>query len=195
MKKIVEDVKKKITWEKPVQGNIQHNEILLPAAQPGRTTDRFHLWAVWQAHRTESGTEAETVLLWRLPEQVVEQPLWPGKAKDWLYFYLPNLRKRAHCLWQQSSEVLFPRLLYCLPVFGGSTPWIRGRFKMKQPSRWRCIWQGWCWRQSSSPNMERDRTINDKLINMEGPVLRFWEGNTEKKLQKCVDTLCKYCWR
>ncbi len=113
----------------------QHGEVVLPAAQSGGQNRRGSMRAVRKAHCTESGAEAETILLRCLPEQVVERTFESGEAEGSLHLYLPGLRERIHRLRQQSSEVLLPRLLYCLSV-RGCPPWIRGHFKMKQPSKW-----------------------------------------------------------
>ena len=78
--------------------------------------------------------ETETFLLRCLPEQVVERTSGAGEAEGSLHLYLSGLREGIHGLQQQPSEVLLPCLLYCLSVWG-CTPWIRGRFKMKQLSR------------------------------------------------------------
>lgn len=44
-------------------------------------------------------------------------------------------------------------------------------------------------------NVERDRDVNDELTDMGWLVLRFWESDIKKDLQKCVDTVCEYCGR
>lgn len=113
----------------------QHGKVILSAAQPGGEVGSLSLRAVWQANHTESRTEAETFLFRCLPEQVVERTSGAGEAEGSLYLHLPGLRERVHDLRQQPSEVLLPRLLYCLSVWR-CPPWIRGHFKMKQPSRW-----------------------------------------------------------
>mgnify|MGYP006909134881 FL=1 len=128
----------------------QYGEVVLPAAQPGSQNKWGSLRAVRKAHCPESWTEAETVLFGFLPEQVVECTSGAGEAEGSLHLYLSGLREGIHGLRQQPSEVLLPCLLYCISV-RRCPPWIRGRFKMKQPSRWRCIWQGGCWPKSSSP--------------------------------------------
>ena len=128
----------------------QYGEVVLPAAQSGNQDRWSSMRAVRKAHCSESGAEAETVLLQCLPEQVVECTSGAGEAEGSLHLYLSDLREGIHGLRQQPSEVLLPCLLYCIPV-RRCPPWIRGRFKMKQPSRWRCIWQGGCWPKSSSP--------------------------------------------
>ena len=112
----------------------QHGEVVLPAAQSGNQNKWGGLRAVRKAHCPESGAETETFLFRCLPEQVVERTSGAGEAEGSLYLHLPGLWERIHRLWQQPSEVLLPRLLYCVSVWG-CTPWIRGRFKMKQPSR------------------------------------------------------------
>lgn len=52
----------------------QYGEVVLPAAQSGSQNSRGSMRTVRKAYYPESWTEAETVLLGFLPEQVVEQP-------------------------------------------------------------------------------------------------------------------------
>ena len=42
-------------------------------------------------------------------------------------------------------------------------------------------------------NVERDRDVNDELTESGWLVLRFWESDIKKDLQKCVDMICEYC--
>lgn len=112
----------------------QHSEVVLPAAQSGSQNRQGSMRAVRKAHCPESRAEAETLLLRCLPKQVVERTSGAGEAEGSLHLHLPGLRERIHRLRQQPSEILLPRLLYRLSV-RRCPPWIRGRFKMKQPSR------------------------------------------------------------
>ena len=47
--------------------------------------------------------------------------------------------------------------------------------------------------QKLKRNVERDKEVNDELTDRGWLVLRFWESEIKKDLQKCVDTVCKYC--
>ena len=51
------------------------------------------------------------------------------------------------------------------------------------------------WQKKLKRNVERDRDVNDELTDMGWLVLRFWESDIKKDLQKCVDTVCEYCGR
>lgn len=51
------------------------------------------------------------------------------------------------------------------------------------------------WQKKLKRNVERDKEVNDTLTDMGWLVLRFWESDIKKDLQKCVDTICKYCGR
>lgn len=51
------------------------------------------------------------------------------------------------------------------------------------------------WKKKLKRNVERDREVNDELTDMGWIVLRFWESDVKKNLQKCVDTVCEYCGR
>lgn len=49
------------------------------------------------------------------------------------------------------------------------------------------------WQKKLKCNVERDRRVNDDLTDMGWLVLRFWESDIKKDLQKCVDIVCEYC--
>ena len=49
------------------------------------------------------------------------------------------------------------------------------------------------WQKKQKRNIERDKEVNDELTDMGWLVLRFWESDIKKDLQKCVETICKYC--
>lgn len=49
------------------------------------------------------------------------------------------------------------------------------------------------WQKKLKRNVERDKEVNDTLTDMGWLVLRFWESDIKKDLQKCVETICKYC--
>ena len=51
------------------------------------------------------------------------------------------------------------------------------------------------WQKKLERNVERDREVNDALTEMGWLVLRFWESDIKKDLQRCVDTVCEYCGR
>ena len=48
------------------------------------------------------------------------------------------------------------------------------------------------WRKKLRGNVERDREINADLVNQGWLVLRFWESDIKKSLQKCVDEILSY---
>ena len=48
------------------------------------------------------------------------------------------------------------------------------------------------WRKKLRENVERDREINSALVNQGWLVLRFWESDIKKSLQKCVDEILSY---
>ena len=49
------------------------------------------------------------------------------------------------------------------------------------------------WQKKLKRNIEREKEVNDELTDMGWLVLRFWESDIKKDLQKCVETICKYC--
>lgn len=49
------------------------------------------------------------------------------------------------------------------------------------------------WQKKLKRNIERDRDVNDELTESGWLVLRFWESDIKKDLQRCVDTICEYC--
>lgn len=49
------------------------------------------------------------------------------------------------------------------------------------------------WQKKLKRNVERDKEVNDELTESGWLVLRFWESDIKKDLQKCVDTICQYC--
>lgn len=49
------------------------------------------------------------------------------------------------------------------------------------------------WQTKLKRNVERDRAVDDELTEMGWLVLRFWESEIKKDLQRCVDTVCEYC--
>lgn len=49
------------------------------------------------------------------------------------------------------------------------------------------------WQKKLKRNVERDQDVNDQLTEMGWLVLRFWDSDIRKDLQKCVDTVCEYC--
>lgn len=49
------------------------------------------------------------------------------------------------------------------------------------------------WQKKLKRNIERDKEVNDELTESGWLVLRFWESDIKKDLQKCVDTICQYC--
>lgn len=51
------------------------------------------------------------------------------------------------------------------------------------------------WQKKLKQNVERDKAVNDELTDMGWLVLRFWESDIKKDLQKCVDMICEYCGR
>ena len=40
--------------------------------------------------------------------------------------------------------------------------------------------------------VKRDKEVNDELTDMGWLVLRFWESDIKKDLQRCVDLVCEY---
>ncbi|MBS7223491.1 MAG: DUF559 domain-containing protein [Megasphaera sp.] len=49
------------------------------------------------------------------------------------------------------------------------------------------------WQKKLKRNVERDKEVNDELTDMGWLVLRFWESDIKKDLQKCADMICEYC--
>lgn len=49
------------------------------------------------------------------------------------------------------------------------------------------------WQKKLRRNVERDREVNDALSEMGWAVLRFWESDIKKDLDKCVAVVCDYC--
>ncbi len=50
----------------------------------------------------------------------------------------------------------------------------------------------WC--KKLNANVERDRFVNDALLEQGWLVLRFWESDVKNNLEKCVDEVLKYCF-
>ena len=48
------------------------------------------------------------------------------------------------------------------------------------------------WRKKISNNVERDRFVNDALLERGWLVLRFWESDVKKDLDGCVKTIFQY---
>ena len=48
------------------------------------------------------------------------------------------------------------------------------------------------WRKKLTANAERDRFVNDALLEQGWLVLRFWESDVKKDLKHCVDEILKY---
>jgi len=51
------------------------------------------------------------------------------------------------------------------------------------------------WRKKISNNVERDRFVNDALLERGWLVLRFWESDVKKDLDGCVKTIFQYMGR
>lgn len=49
------------------------------------------------------------------------------------------------------------------------------------------------WIKHLSRNVERDRDVRDELTELGWLVLRFWESDIRKDLEKCVTQVCEYC--
>ncbi len=49
------------------------------------------------------------------------------------------------------------------------------------------------WQRHLARNVERDKDVNDELTELGWLVLRFWEGDIQKNLAKCVDEVLVYC--
>lgn len=50
----------------------------------------------------------------------------------------------------------------------------------------------WC--KKLTANVERDRFVNDALLEQGWLVLRFWESDVKKNLEKCVDEVLEYIY-
>ena len=48
------------------------------------------------------------------------------------------------------------------------------------------------WSKKLKRNVERDREVNDALLEQGWLVLRFWESDVVKKKKKCVSTIMEY---
>ena len=48
------------------------------------------------------------------------------------------------------------------------------------------------WSSKLKRNVERDRYVNELLLEQGWLVLRFWESDIKKDLEKCVDEIMKY---
>lgn len=51
------------------------------------------------------------------------------------------------------------------------------------------------WQKKLKNNVARGREVSNDLAEMGWIVLRFWESDIKKDLQKCVDMVCDYCGR
>ena len=49
------------------------------------------------------------------------------------------------------------------------------------------------WQQKLSRNVERDKEVNDALTEAGWLVLRFWESDIKKDLDRCVGQILDYC--
>lgn len=48
------------------------------------------------------------------------------------------------------------------------------------------------WRKKLADNVERDRFVNDALLEQGWLVLRFWESDVKKDLNKCVNEILQF---
>ena len=48
------------------------------------------------------------------------------------------------------------------------------------------------WQKKLARNVERDKEVNDALTQEGWLVLRFWESDVQKNLEKCVETVRSY---
>ena len=48
------------------------------------------------------------------------------------------------------------------------------------------------WRKKLKRNVERDKEINEKLLELGWIVLRFWESDIKKNLNQCVEEILSY---
>ena len=51
------------------------------------------------------------------------------------------------------------------------------------------------WSKKLAENVERDRFVNDTLLEQGWLVLRFWESDVKKDLDRCVKTIFQYMGR
>lgn len=49
------------------------------------------------------------------------------------------------------------------------------------------------WKKKLTRNVERDKEVNDALTDAGWLVLRFWESDIKKDLNKCLQTILEYC--
>ena len=49
------------------------------------------------------------------------------------------------------------------------------------------------WRPKLARNVERDKEVNDALLEQGWLVLRFWESDIKKDLAACVSEILSYC--
>ena len=49
------------------------------------------------------------------------------------------------------------------------------------------------WEKKLKGNVERDKEVNDTLIEMGWLVFRFWTSDIHKNLDKYVSLICEYC--
>lgn len=80
----------------------EHSKVLLPQEryqqkQLFRAICDIHrrndlLWELRAAYPADRKAEEKTLLLWQMPQRLVEQPSWPGEAKGGLLFQMPALR-------------------------------------------------------------------------------------------------------
>ncbi len=48
------------------------------------------------------------------------------------------------------------------------------------------------WKKKLADNVERDRFVNDALLEQGWLVLRFWESDVKKDLNKCVNEILQF---
>ena len=48
------------------------------------------------------------------------------------------------------------------------------------------------WQKKLARNVERDKEVNDELTELGWLVLRFWESDVKKDLEKCIETIDTY---
>lgn len=49
------------------------------------------------------------------------------------------------------------------------------------------------WQKKLKRNVERDKEVNDELTDLGWLVLRFWESDIKKDLEKCIEVVCDFC--
>lgn len=49
------------------------------------------------------------------------------------------------------------------------------------------------WRRKLMRNVERDKFVNDALLEMGWLVMRFWESDIKQNLPDCVEAVMSYC--